>query len=77
MGEKIRQIGDTFTDGDARLKVCEQKFSLYEKCKGCYYLRSCGYGIEKHSYCSDNKDIGGECAGKFRPDRTNVVFKRK
>lgn len=75
---KVREIGETFKAKDGTtLEVHPHKFNMYERCKGCYYFRMNGYWNERVSSCVDIEDHAGECAGHFRPDKTNVIFKAK
>lgn len=75
---KVREIGETFKAKDGTtLEVYPHKFHMHERCNGCYYFQMKGNLNECFSSCTDNEDHAGECAGHFRSDKKNVIFKKK
>lgn len=73
-----RQIGETFDSGNGvTLEVRKQGATATKKCKGCYYRLADGTWSDEIVFCTDKGNVGGECAGYFRKDKTSVIFKIK
>lgn len=72
------QIGETFDAGNGvTLEVKKQGSTATKKCSSCYYRCDDGMWSDDIVFYADKDNVGGECAGYFRKDKTNVIFKTK
>lgn len=73
-----RQIGETFDAGNGvTLEVKKQGATATKRCSSCYYRIADGPYSDEVVSCGDVDNVGGECAGYFRKDKNNVIFKVK